>query len=52
MTGVAIAERKVPRHVGGERVVNNLADPVYTVPDPCGHDIKLNSFYCIDECSF
>ena len=24
--------------------VNGVLDPVYTVPDPQGHDIKLNTF--------
>ena len=24
--------------------VNGVSDPVYTVPDPHGHDIKLNTF--------
>ena len=31
-------------HACSENAIYILLDPVYTVPDPHGHDIKLNSF--------
>ena len=43
-TNSIVHESEATKHEGTTKLVPKRADPVYTVPDPHGHDIKLNSF--------